>query len=237
MKIALVDDDIQACGHLRACLDNLLGTAFSFACFSSGEAFLDAWRPGLFDLVVLDIFMAGISGVDVAHTVRAADKTVKLVFSSSSNEFASESYEVNACDYLRKPFSRDRVAAMLDRLDLAEIERSRSLTLPDDTSVILRDISYVDFFAHRVVLHNRQGGTTVVRASFSQIESLLCAYPDFFCPTKGMIVNFHEVVSQQENTFTLRAGTIVPISRRKAKEALDAYSSFLFRQLRKGENA
>jgi DNA-binding LytR/AlgR family response regulator len=95
----------------------------------------------------------------------------------------------------------------------------------------------VDFSTHRVVLHSRQGGTTVVRIPFSQMESLLCAYPYFFCPTKGMIVNFYEVAAQNGNTFALRDGTIVPISRRKAKEALDAYASFLFRQLRKGGNA
>ena len=163
MKIALVDDDIQACDHLRACLDSLLGPSCALTCYASGEAFLAAWQPGLFDLVVLDIFMVGMSGVEVARAVRATDKAVKLVFCSSSNEFASESYEVNARDYLRKPFSRERVAAMLDRLELTELERSRSLTLPNGVSVVLRNISYVDFSAHRVVLHSRQGGTTVVR--------------------------------------------------------------------------
>lgn len=237
MKIALVDDDIQACDHLRACLDSLLGPSCALTCYASGEAFLAAWQPGLFDLVVLDIFMAGMSGVEVARAVRATDKAVKLVFCSSSNEFASESYEVNARDYLRKPFSRERVAAMLDRLELTELERSRSLTLPNGVSVVLRNISYVDFSAHRVVLHSRQGGTTVVRVPFSQMESLLCAYPYFFCPTKGMIVNFYEVAAQNGNAFALRDGTIVPISRRKAKEALDAYSAFLFRQLRKEGDA
>lgn len=145
MKIALVDDDIQACDHLQACLDSLLGPSCTLTCYTSGEAFLAAWRPGLFDLVILDIFMAGISGVEVAHTVRATDKTVKLVFCSSSNEFASESYEVNARDYLRKPFNCERVAAMLGRLELTELEHSHSLTLPNGVSVVLRDISYVDF--------------------------------------------------------------------------------------------
>lgn len=130
MKIALVDDDIQACDHLQACLDSLLGPSCTLTCYTSGEAFLAAWRPGLFDLVILDIFMAGISGVEVARTVRATDKTVKLVFCSSSNEFASESYEVNARDYLRKPFNCERVAAMLGRLELTELEHSHCARTP-----------------------------------------------------------------------------------------------------------
>ncbi len=79
--------------------------------------------------------------------IRERDSNVKIVFSTTSNEFASESYEVNACYYLRKkPFGRDKVKVMLDRLNLTEIEKMRTVKLPDGTSAILRNIIYVDFF-------------------------------------------------------------------------------------------
>lgn len=142
---------------------------------------------------------------------------------------------MNACYYLHKPFGRDLVRAMLDRLDLAEAEKARTVRLPDGTGVRLRDIVYADFAAHRVVLHGRHGQETVVRASFSQIEPLLCAYPYFFSPSKGLLVNFYEVAAQTGDTFTMSDGSIVPISRRKAREVLEAYSAFRFEQLRKGD--
>lgn len=74
--------------------------------------------------------MDKLTGVDVARKIRERDSNVKIVFSTTSNEFASESYEVNACYYLRKPFGRDKVKVMLDRLNLTEIEKMRTVKLP-----------------------------------------------------------------------------------------------------------
>lgn len=234
LKIAIVDDDRKTCERLCACLDELLAGAAEFACFESGEAFLRAWQPEAFDLVILDMFMRSLTGMEVARAIRASDPRVRLVFCTTSNEFASESYEVDACDYLRKPFSRERVKAMLDRLNLAQLEKMRAVRLPDGASVVLRDVIYADCAAHRVTLHRKRGGDVVVRAAFSEVEPLLCAYPYFFSPTKGVIVNFYEVAAQTGDTFRLSDGSIVPISRRRAKEVLDAYSTFRFEQLRKG---
>ena len=143
--------------------------------------------------------MDKLTGVDVARKIRERDSNVKIVFSTTSNEFASESYEVNACYYLRKPFGRDKVKVMLDRLNLAEIEKMRTVKLPDGTSAILRNIIYVDFSSHRVTLHCKYDVDTIVRTSFSEIESLLCAYPYFSSPTKGMLINFYEVAFFDKN--------------------------------------
>lgn len=234
MKIAIVDDDILTYERLQGYLNDLLGDSAELTYFPSGESFLQAWQPDSFDLIVLDIFMSGITGMDTAREIRKSDKNVKLAFGTTSNEFASESYEVNACYYLHKPFGYDRVKAMIDRIDLAEIEKSRTIQLPDGTNVVLRDIIYADCASHCVTLHAKQNRNTVMRTNFSEIESLLCAYPYFFSPSKGLIVNFYEVSAQNRDTFTMSDGSIVPISRRKAKEVTDAYSSFLFELLRKG---
>jgi DNA-binding LytR/AlgR family response regulator len=233
LRIAIVDDDAQMRTRLRDCLNDLLGNSAGIAVFPSGEDFLAGWEAGRFDVILLDIFMESLTGMDVARKIRETDGQVKLVFCTTSNEFASESYEVNACYYLRKPFGRERLKAMLDRLDLAEMEKLRTVRLPDGTSVALRDVIYADAAAHRVTLHCKRGGDVTVRASFSEIEALLCAYPYFFCPSKGLLINFYEVTAQNMDTFTMSDGTRVPISRRKAKEVSEAYSSFRFDLLRK----
>ena len=96
MKIAIVDDDLKMFERMQAYLKEALGGSAELAYFSSGEAFLQAWQPRAYDLVILDIFMAHLTGVEVAKEIRKTDADVKLVFSTTSNEFASESYEVNA---------------------------------------------------------------------------------------------------------------------------------------------
>lgn len=235
MRIAIVDDDIRMYECLQTYLYELLGSSAECIYFPSGEDFLQTWQSDTFELIILDIFMDGLTGMDVAREIRRTNHEVRLVFSTTSNEFASESYEVNACYYLHKPFGKDRVKAMLDRIDFAGIEKMRTVQLPDGTSVVLRDIIYADYAAHCTTLHCKYGRRISTRANFSEFEMLLSAYPYFFIPSKGLIVNFYEVAAQNADTFTMSDGCNIPISRRKAKEVKDAYSSFLFEQLRKEE--
>ena len=234
MKIALVDDDKEALDSLCTYITDLISTGAELNRFFSAEEFLSHWQPGAYDLIILDIFMDNLTGMDAAQKIRETDKSVKIVFGTSSNEYASESYEVNACYYLRKPFREVNVKSMLDRLDLEKMELSRTARLPDGQSVILRNIIYADFDAHRVTIHNKSTNDTVLRISFAEIEPVLCAHPYFFSPSKGVIVNFYEVADQQNNLFLMTDGTRIPISRRKAKETSDAYAAFRFNALRKG---
>ena len=176
MKIALVDDDPRALAQLEQYLTEQLGRETEISRYGSGEALLADWRPGAFELVVLDIYMGGATGMEVARRLRAGDGQVRLAFATSSNDFASESYEVGACYYLRKPFRPEGVRAMLERLDLEALERSRRLRLPDGSQVVLRSIRYAASDGHRVTLHCKDGDRTL-RTSFAAVEPLLCAYP------------------------------------------------------------
>ncbi len=140
MRIAIVDDDIRMYECLQTYFGELLGSSAELTYFKSGEAFLRVWQPNAFELIILDIFMDKLTGMDVAREIRKTDSDVRIAFGTTSNEFASESYEVNACYYLHKPFDRERVKAMLDRIDLAQVEKERTIQLPDGKSVVLRDI-------------------------------------------------------------------------------------------------
>ena len=59
--------------------------------------------------------MEDLTGVETAKAIRKTDEQVKIVFITTSNEFASESYEVRAEDYLIKPFDGRRMNKIIDR--------------------------------------------------------------------------------------------------------------------------
>ena len=235
MRVAFVDDDPNELKILHTYFNDLTDpSTISIDDFSSGEEFLSRFTAGLYDLVVLDIFMGDLTGVDVARKIRETDHNVRLVFCTTSNDFASESYEVAACYYLHKPYTEANVESMLDRLNLEELERTRSLSLPDGQSVLLRDIIYADYTSHRMVFHCKKGGDIVSRLSFAEVEPKLCAYPYFYSSSRGIILNFYEVIMRKDDIFIMSNGSYLPISRRKAKNVISAYSSFRFQQLRKG---
>ena len=129
--------------------------------------------------------MDRLTGMEVAREIRKTDNNVKIAFSTSSNEFASESYEVNACYYLHKPFGIERVKAMLDRIDITGLEKMRAERLPDGTSVVLRNVIYADCASHYVTLHNKHGGDTLFG-----YKNVAVRIPVFFQPHKGYYYKF-----------------------------------------------
>ncbi len=235
MKIALVDDEQEELNHVMKLLKSQLDFAehtLKIDTFSSGTAFLEAWAPGSYDLLILDIYMDRTDGIAVARRVRETDSNICLVFCTSSNAFASESYEVRAHYYLCKPVTQQGIAAMLERMNLAAYERERLLTLPDGQKVILHNIMYTEYFNHIVTIHNQKGAAVEIRISQKEMERLLCKYPSFCCCSRGIIVNFHAVQKYSADTFWLSSGQTIPISRRRSKEVIDAYTHFLFEKMR-----
>ena len=110
MKIAIIDDlptdQNTLLTVLPSCFQELGFSIIKLDIFSSGEALLETFQTGSYDILFMDIYMSGITGMETAQRIRELDTSVKIVFISTSNEFAAESYEVHADFYLLKPYSR-----------------------------------------------------------------------------------------------------------------------------------
>ena len=157
MRLAFVDDDYGEIKKLTTMIDKeLQGTVYSSCTkqlFSTGETFLSVWKPGMYDIVFLDIFMDQLTGVDVARQIRKTDASVKIIFCTTSNEFASESYCVDASFYLVKPFSQNMVHTMVQKLIKVDSRLSLFITLPNDRKLYLRDIIYGEsqnLYSHQI---------------------------------------------------------------------------------------
>ncbi len=230
MRIAVVDDDPHEASCLRDFLSAHTVEGTSIDMFASGEAFLESWQAHAFDLILLDIFMGELSGIDVARKIRHIDQDVCLVFCTTSNEFASESYDVNAGYYLRKPITEDKIAGMLHKLDL---DRLLTINLPDGHRLLLRDILYIVCAGHNLTIYCRNSHELTLRMTQRHMLDLLGGNPDFISCSKGILVNIRAVTHLSEDGFLLSDGSLVPISRRKMKEMKEVYTDFLFQQLRR----
>ncbi len=237
MRIALVDDELQQLQTLRRLLQEALEKlGIEARCleeFSSPEAFFRSWQPGGYDIILLDIYMGKENGVDAARNIRQQDPEVVLAFCTSSNEYAAESYEVGASYYLQKPFSEDKLLAMLRRLDLGRLERSRTIRLPDGYKCLLRKILYTEYSNHNVIFHMEGSEPHSVYMNHSEAENLLLHYRFFCCINKGSIVNLTLVKKITGSEFLMADGQLLPISRRRYKEVHDAYNRCRFEQMDK----
>lgn len=237
MRIAIIDDDRIQQKQLHDMIADKLTeygyTGYIIDMFQSGEVFLEKGFDDFYDIIVVDIYMGKLTGIDLARKIRSIDEEVRIVFCSSSNEFAAESYELNASYYIRKPVSSRQVGLMLKRMNLDVIEKNRTVMLPDGHRIVLRDIIYTDYFNHAVTIHMKGAEPYRIRISQNQMEMLLLDYDYFFSPVKGIIVNFYEVVRSTDEDFVLRNGRTVHITRRKSREAKERYLKLRFDRLKR----
>ena len=234
MRIAIVDDDIQMCEQLRTLLNEFLGDSSEISDYRSGEEFLTAWETADFDLIILDIFMDKLTGVDVARKIRERDSNVKIVFSTTSNEFASESYEVRAEDYLIKPFDGRRMNKIIDRF-FRKNKEVKILEFPNGRKVSVNSIVYTSFSGHYVTVFMKDGEKVQIRCTQKNFEKIIGPYPQLISSFKGVIVNLEQVDGIEEDRFRMKDGEFVPISRRKYGEVKKQYTDFLMKKLMEKE--
>lgn len=115
MRILLVDDEPLAIERLRAALKEIPGAEVVGAAADGVEASeaIATLKP---ELVLLDVQMPGLSGMELAQSLASMSDRPEIVFITAFNRFAIEAFEVEAVDYLLKPVSFDRLRITIERV-------------------------------------------------------------------------------------------------------------------------
>ena len=114
LRILLADDEPLAAERLQLLLARIEGVAL-IATASDGESAVrlaEAYNP---DLLLLDIAMPGLDGIEVARALASRRPAPAIVFITAFDQFAVAAFEVAAVDYIMKPVDPDRLARALDR--------------------------------------------------------------------------------------------------------------------------
>ncbi len=236
MKIAIIDDEKYHSDILNTVLCNeiekLQMEYFYIDTYSSGEEFLKDWTPGKYNLIFLDIYMNGINGIDVARKIREMDETVEIVFCTTSNDFAAQSYEVNAKYYLKKPVDEESIDRMLGTLNLKKINRNQYITLPDGNIFKLYSLVCAMMVDSMCVFKFKDFPDITAKISLLQAEEILLRFDDFLKINRYSIVNLNMVEQFTKESIYMSDGTEILIPRRKYKDIVSAYSRFRIRKMK-----
>ena len=125
MNIAILDDSKEDLRQVKSVISSYYesqNTSADIHLYSSAEAFFTKYIPGFYDLIIMDIYMGSMTGMDAARKLREARDTAALIFISSSDSFAVASYDVQASYYLLKPFDPERPELSTAVTDEVEIQ-------------------------------------------------------------------------------------------------------------------
>lgn len=232
LKIAVCDDRDTDRAAVVNMLKKYLDMNGHFAVigeYESGEALLQQETD--YDLVVLDIYMDKLNGIQVAKQLIARNPGVQIILQSSSNEFAAESYDVSALRYLIKPIQEEKFFSALNSFLHAQ-KSIRTLNFKVnrmDEQVYVSDILWIEADGHRSVIHtNRE--TIVTRTPLSQLEAQLEG-ADFVHPIRYALVALSAVGTIPSDTLELSDGTVIPISRDQRANMKRAYMDYKMKTL------
>jgi DNA-binding LytR/AlgR family response regulator len=235
MKIAICDDDAQDLQRIESAVCEFLflkqNDSAVYTFLSGDSLLLSAEKHGSFDLVFLDILMPGSNGMEVAAEIRKKSDACRIVFLTSSPEFAVDSYRVNAFYYLLKDCSKDEIQTLLGRA-LTEINQDNSecLLIREKgklTRVLIRTIVFLESINHTICFHLSGGQTVSCLGTLGEYQDLL-ADKRFIRCHKSFIVNMSFVASISGKEFVLEDNQMVPISRNIYQQAKDAYLDYIF---------
>lgn len=239
MKSAIIDDLAACRGELRDCLnryldENYAGDTPVIEEFESGEAFLSHFTPEAYDIIFIDQYMDGLSGIGTAEKIRERDETVALVFVTTSLDHAIESFSVRACGYLVKPYPYEKFEKTMELARLEKIRNARFIRV-EKNKVLLREILWCGQDDHYVEVHTEKRGIFRFRLPFGEFTGQLAPYPQFLTCYKGCIVNLERAERIDGLDFVMDTGERVPFSARDRKKIEALFDEYTFRREREDE--
>jgi DNA-binding LytR/AlgR family response regulator len=231
-RVAICEDEaVFSEAHEKLCRTILdaLNIEYSVDLFPNGEVFLSAFeaRRERYHVILLDIMMDGINGIELAHTIRGIDKTVAIIFVTSDSGYALKGYDVNALHYLMKPIDN----AVLERLLTAiytERFQSEYITVKMGNQNILvpvSDIIYLETTGRRVKIILRDeavyysGKLTDILPDLPQDKFVRCH--------QSYAVHINHLRELVRYTAVLTNGDKIPVSRKYVSDVQNIFMRFL----------
>lgn len=182
------------------------------------------------DLLFLDIYMGGMNGMDVAHRLRELGDRVPIIFTTETDKYAIEGYEVDAAGYLLKPYVRHKLEETVDRvLKRKGKRRLKVKSRRQYRYVNLDDIMYIESDKHTIRVHLADGTDIETSGKLGEIEAQIHEERFLHCH-QSYLVNM-DYIRDVNESFIMADGTLVPIRVRGRKSMTDAYNHYFSHHL------
>ena len=235
IKIAFCDDELSILNELRILLDQYRverNQEIEYTAFNSPLELLAQIEKGArYDILFLDVLMPGETGINAAAEIRGHDSNVKIIFLTSSAEYAVQSYMVGAYFYQLKPIWADSFFRLMDSaIATCEKEQGDSLILrckSGITRIELRHLEYCEVIHRTLFIHLTSGKVLESIGSLDELSRQLESYGCFYRPHRSYLINLEHVHNLSYHSVTMSCLTEIPLPRGRYQEVKDVYLEYM----------
>lgn len=239
MKYIAICDDFENDRNLAAeivrgyCVkNNICAEVLTYA---SGEELLATFLADKFALIVLDICMKNINGIDSAEKIRTTDKNVEIIFTTTSREYAVESYgKIRALDYIIKPYlseTLDTALAMCKNLDVSLCAFVNVLSGNTMKPIEISTVKYIDVAGKVSTLHTTHGEVRTYTSLDDLTKVFSCAH--IYRCHRSFIVNFDFIEKNFIDYIIMTDGIQISVARGNIGKFKSLYNEYLLAKTRR----
>lgn len=188
-------------------------------------------RQNVFDIILLDVCMKDMNGMELAHEIRKSDRNVQIVFLTGNAEYVFEGYEIGAVRYLIKPVDENELAKALDAcMEKLGSSREDYLTIKyqgENVRLSRSEIIFVKVDGHYLQMRTADKEYEW-KASLKEMMSKLDPVR-FVMANRSAVVNLEFVDKITREECILENGETIPVSRGAYGPLNDAFMKYFFK--------
>lgn len=203
-------------------------------CFSGPLDMLEEMgRSGAPDIALLDICMPGVLGTEIAREIKSmSEDDTDIIFLTTSSDFAVEAFSLHVCDYLKKPYTKERLTRTLDRV-VAERKNRIFASIKCMAGIYridLHQVLYAEARDHIVEIHLKSGKCLQTRTTLTELRRLFENVSGVEPVGVSYIVNLRWTRGISSNILEMENGDIIPVPRRLRRELKQKYFDYYTRE-------
>ena len=236
MRIAACDDNLEFLQGLSELL-NKYGEEnhcnVEYKVFTNPLELVTQMEKGVhYDMILLDICMPGMNGIQCAKDIRIYDNFVKIVFLTTSAEYAVESYSVKAHDYLLKPIQKERLFSLLHQVEKEEERLEKNIVVVKTklgiTKIALAKLEYGEVVNRKLILHLANKEELECGVRINELEEKLQGFGMFLRAYRSFLVNMDYIRNLTTHSLIMENGAKIPIPREKYAQVKQTYMEYIF---------
>ncbi len=184
----------------------------------------------VYDILLLDIYMPELTGVELARAVRDIDEDCQLIFLTTSVNHAIEAFSLHAAHYLLKPYTAGQLEdALAKAIALVQKNKQRNIILKTSSGlrkIDITNIMYTETDKHIQNIYLAENERLQVRISSGDLYAMLSADSRFFKCGSTYIINLARITEITTRLILFDNGSTIPVQRRQYRELLERYTAY-----------